>query len=83
MSESPTQGKLPPELERVIAAHSRRARVIAQLREQAIAGADALSHQRKAGRQKAEAWFCAGAFFLALSCLVALGCVLAIWVRHL
>jgi hypothetical protein len=79
MSETPTQRKPPPNLDRVITAYNRRARLVAQLREQAIAGADAFSHQHKANHQKAEAWFCAGAFLLALSCLVAMGCVIAIW----
>jgi hypothetical protein len=83
MSQTPTRRKPLPKLDRVLAAYNHRARLVAQMREQAIAGADALSHQRTVRRQKAEAWFCAGAFLLSLSCLVALGCVLAILMRHL
>jgi hypothetical protein len=84
MSDTPTQRE--PPLDRVLAAHERRARLIAQLHEQAIATASDLSAQHKAiragaakdaERGKAEAWFCAGAFLLALGCIVTVGCVLA------
>ena len=87
MSDAPIQRKPPPKLDRVLAAHERRARLIAQLHAQAIAAASDLSVQRKAiragtakdaGRGRAEAWFCAGAFIpLALGCIVTVGCVLA------
>ena len=86
MSDTPIQRKPSPKLDRVLAAHERRARIIAQLHEQAIAAASGLAPQREpiragtakdAGRGKAEAWFCAGAFLLALGCIVAVGCVLA------
>ena len=85
MSDTPIQRKPPPKLDRVLAAHERRARVIAELHEQAVVTANALSAQRKvtragtakdAGRGKAEAWFCAGVFLLALGCIVAVGCIL-------
>jgi hypothetical protein len=87
MSHSPTQREA-PKLNRVLAAHERRARLIAQLHEQAIATANDLSAQRKvtrasvaknAQRRKVEAWlFSANAFLLALGCIVAVGCILAI-----
>jgi hypothetical protein len=86
MSDAPIQRKPPPKLDRVLAAHERRARLIAQLHAQAIAAASDLSVQRKAiragtakdaGRRRAEAWFCAGAFILALGCIVTVGCILA------
>jgi hypothetical protein len=88
MSDTPIQRE-PPKLDRVLAAHERRARLIAQLHEQAIATASDLSAQHKAirsdiaedaRRRKAEAWlFSAGAFLLALGCIVAGGCILAVW----
>jgi hypothetical protein len=87
MSDTPTQRKPPPKHDRVLAAHERRARIIAQLHEQAIATANDLSAQHEAiradtarddRRQKPEAWFCAGSFLLALGCIVAVGCVLAV-----
>jgi acyl transferase domain-containing protein len=75
-------------IDRVLAAYERRARLIAQLREQAIATASDLSAQhmaigagitKDARRRKAEAWlFSASAFLLALGCIVAVGCILAI-----
>jgi acyl transferase domain-containing protein len=87
MSHSLTQREA-PKLNRVLAAHERRARLIAQLHEQAIATAYDLSAQRKATRasvaknaqrRKVEAWlFSANAFLLALGCIVAVGCILAI-----
>ena len=80
-------------LHRVLAAHRRRARIIAQLHEQAIAASNKanndLSAQHKAikagvaedaQRRKAEArLFFVGAFVLALGCIIAVGCVLALW----
>ena len=89
MSDTPIQRKPPPKLDRVLAAYARRSHIIAQLHEQAIATANDLSAQHQAiragtakddRRQKAEAWFCAGAFLLALGCIVAVGCVLAVLV---
>ena len=86
MTDTPIRRKPPPALDRVLAAHRRRARIIAQLHEQAIATASDLSARQKAirggaaedpGRGKAEAWFCAGVFLLALGCIVAAGCILA------
>ena len=84
MSDTPIQRKPPPKLDRVLAAHERRARVIAELHERAIVTANALSAQREvtgagAGstrRGKDEAWFCAGVFLLTLGCIVAVGCIL-------
>ena len=85
MSDTPIQRKPPLALDRVLAAHQRRARIIAQLHEQAIATASDFSAQNKvirggtpkdAGHGKAEAWFCAGVFLLALGCIVAVGCIL-------
>ena len=86
MSDTPIRRKPPPTLDRVLAAHQRRAQVIAQLHEQAIATVSDLSAQHKAikggtaknaGRGKAEAWFCSGIFLVALGCIVAAGCFLA------
>jgi hypothetical protein len=86
MSDTPTRRKPPPRLNRALAAHQRRARIIAQLQAQAVATANGPAAQRKtirastakeAGPGKAEAWFCAGAFLLALGGIVAAGCVLA------
>ena len=89
MSDTPIRREPPPKLDRDPAAHERRARLIAQLREQAIATANDLSAQHKATRasvaknaqrRKAEDWlFSAGAFLLALACIVAMGCILAVW----
>jgi hypothetical protein len=85
MSDTPIQRNPPPKLDRVRAAHERRALIIAQLHAQAIAAASDLqgepiraSTAKDVGRGKAEAWFCAGAFLLALGCIVAAGCMLAI-----
>jgi hypothetical protein len=78
--------KPPPRLDRVLEAHQRRARIIAQLHAQAIATANNLAAQPKAisastvenaGREKAEAWFCTVAFLLALGAIVAAGYALA------
>jgi hypothetical protein len=51
MSDTPIQRKPPPKLDRVLAAHERRARLIAQLHEQAMATANDLSAQRKVSGQ--------------------------------
>jgi acyl transferase domain-containing protein len=65
MSDTPIRREPPPKLDRVLSAHERRARLIAQLHEQAIAIANDLSAQHKAvraniakdaRRRKAEAW---------------------------
>ena len=86
MSDTPIHREPAPKLDRVLAAHERRARLIAQLHEQAIATANDLSVQHKAisagiakddGRRKAEAWLCAAAFLLTLGGIVAAGCILA------
>jgi hypothetical protein len=75
----------PSELNRALAAHQRRARVIAELHEQTIASVNPPSAPRKeieagmtqdARQGKKEAWFCAGVFLLALGCIVAAGCIL-------
>ena len=81
MSDTPIRREPPPKLDRVLAAYERRARLIAQLHEQAIATANDLSARHKAiradfakdaRRRKAEArFFSAGAFLLALGCIVA------------
>ena len=88
MSDPPTRRDPPSDLHRVLAAHERRARLIAQLHEQAIAIANDLSAQHKATRasvaknaqrRTAEAWlFSAGAFLVALGCIVAVSCIFAI-----
>jgi hypothetical protein len=88
MSDTPIQRDPPPKLDRVLAAHERRARLIAQLHEQAITIANDLSARQEAlrasiaedaRRQKAEAWlFSTGAFLLALGCIATVGCVLAV-----
>jgi hypothetical protein len=86
MSDSPTRRKPPPRPVRVLMAHQRRARIIAQLHAQAIATANDLAAQpnairtstvRNAGHGKAEAWFCTVAFLLALGAIVAAGYALA------
>jgi acyl transferase domain-containing protein len=89
MSDTPIRREPPPEFDRDLAAHERRARLIAQLHEQAIATANDLSAQyravtaniaKDARRGKAAAWvFSAGAFLLALACIVAVSCILGVW----
>jgi hypothetical protein len=89
MSDTPIRREPPPKLDRVLAAYERRARLIAQLHEHAIATANDLSARHKAiradlaedaRRRRAEArFFSAGAFLLALGCIVAGGCILAVW----
>ena len=76
MSDTPTPREPPPLLDRVLAAHERRA-LIAHLHEQAMATANNLSTRQKAikaslakdvRRRKAETWlFAEGAFLLALA----------------
>jgi hypothetical protein len=48
MSDTPVRREPPPTLERVLATYERRARLIAQLHEQAIAAANDLPAQEKA-----------------------------------
>jgi len=85
MSDAPIQRKPPSKLDCALAAHERRARLIAQLHEQAVATASDLATQRKAItavtikdglRRKAEPWLCASIFLLALGGIVAGGCLL-------
>jgi hypothetical protein len=80
MSDTPIRREPPPTLERVLATYERRARLIAQLHEQAIAAANDLPAQEKAikditkdaRRRKAEAWLiAAGAFIVAAGCILA------------
>jgi hypothetical protein len=88
MSDAPIQRDPLLYLDPVLAAHKRRARLIAQLHEQAITAANDLSAQHKAigaliakdvQRRKAEAsLLSAGAFLLACIVAVAVGCILAI-----
>jgi hypothetical protein len=88
MSDGPIQRKPRPTLDGVLTAYERRARLIAQLHEQAIATANAYSAQYKViraftakddRRRKAEPWLCVGAFLLTLGGIVAAGCILAVW----
>ena len=83
MSDTPTQRGPPARPDRVLAAHERRARLIAQLHRQAIATANDLLTQRKAieaghakdaQRRKTEAWLIAAG-----AIIVALGCILVLW----
>ena len=85
MSDTPIQRKPPPKIDRALAAHERRARLIAQLHEQAVAMASDLAPQRKAItavtikdslRRKADPWLCASIFLLTLGGIVAVGCLL-------
>jgi hypothetical protein len=88
MSDTPIRREPPSKVDCAVAAHERRARLIAQLHEQATATANDLLVQHKAiradiakdaQRRKAEAWlFSAGAFLLALGCIVAVSCILAV-----
>jgi hypothetical protein len=87
MSDTPIRREVPSKFDRYPAAHERRARLIAQLHEQAIKKANDLSARHKAirvdfakdaRRRKASArLFSAGAFLLALGCIVAVSCILA------
>ena len=82
MSETPTQREPPLYLDRILAAHERRARLIAQMHRQAMETANNLLTQHKAieaslakvaknaRRRRTEA--IAGAFVVALGCLLAL-----------
>jgi hypothetical protein len=81
MSDTPTQRRLPPELDSI--AYERRAQLITQLHKQAIATANNLLTQRKAieaglakdaRRRKAEAWMIAAG-----ALVIALGCIFALW----
>ena len=83
MSDTPIRREAPPKLDRDPAAHERRARLIAQLHEQAIATATDLLAQQKAiraetakdaRRRKTAAWLIAAGAFI-----VALGCILVLW----
>jgi hypothetical protein len=86
MSDTPTQRNPPPTLDRILTAHQRRARIIAQLRERAIAATDELSAQHKeigveianaVRRRKAFAClFVAGAAAW-VGCIVVLGLLVA------
>jgi hypothetical protein len=80
MSDTPIPSGPPPTLEGVLAAYERRARLIAQLHEEAIATADdpsarhnAITEITKAARRrKAEALLiAAGAFVIAAGCILA------------
>jgi acyl transferase domain-containing protein len=79
MSDTPIRREAPPKLDRDPAAHERRARLIAQLHEQAIATANDLSAQQNTikeittQRRKAEAWLIAAG-----ASIVAVGCILAV-----
>ena len=81
MSDTPIRREPPPKLDRDPAAHERRARLIAQLHEQAIATANDLSARQnaikeitnEARRRKAEAWLIAAG-----GLIVAAGCILAV-----
>jgi hypothetical protein len=84
MSNTPTQRKLPSKLDGALAAHERRARLIAQLQKQAVATARDLAVHRKPratglfeGRRRREVeWLCMSAFMLALGSIVAVGWIL-------
>jgi hypothetical protein len=85
MSDTPLQRKPPSKIDCALAAHERRARLIAQLHKQAVATASDLAAKQKASttgiikdgwRQKAEPWLCMSAFLLALGGIVAVGCIL-------
>jgi hypothetical protein len=81
MSDTPMRREPPPTLDRVLAAYERRAQLIAQLHEQAIATANDLSARQnaikeitnEARRRKAEAWLIAAG-----GLIVAAGCILAV-----
>ncbi len=83
MSDTPTQRNSPPTLDRILTAHQRRARIIAQLRERAIAAADELSAQHQArgeitaALRRRKIWFVAGAVVWGLGCIVVLGLIVA------
>lgn len=83
MSDTPIQRKSPPTLDRALTAHQRRARIIAQMREQAIAAADELSAQHQArgeittALRRRKIWFVAGAVVWGLGCIVVLGLIVA------
>ena len=82
MSDTPTQREPPPKLDRVLAAHERRARLIAQMHRQAMEIANNLLTQQQAveaglakvtkdaRHRRTEA--IAGALVVALGCVLAL-----------
>ena len=82
MSETPTQREPPLYLDRILAAHERRARLIAQMHRQAMETANNLLNQhtaieagfakvaKDAKRRRTEA--IAGALVVALGCILAL-----------
>jgi hypothetical protein len=81
--DTPIQRELPPELDGILTAHDRRARLIVQLHEQAMERANSLLRRQtaiKAGiakdarRRKVAGWTVAGAAFI-----LALGCVFALF----
>jgi hypothetical protein len=85
MSDTPTQRKPPSTLDHALAAHERRARLIAQLHTQAVATSHDLAVRRKARttglheerrRRKAE-WLCMIVFLSTLGGIVAVGCILS------
>jgi hypothetical protein len=85
MSDTPTQRKHQSALDHVLAAHERRARLIAQLHTQAVATSRDLAVRRKPcttgfheerRRRKAE-WLCMIVFLLTLGGIVAVGCILS------
>jgi type VI protein secretion system component VasF len=84
MSDTPTQREPPSKLDHVLAAHERRARLVAQLHTQAVATSRDLALRRKPRttglhedrrRRKAE-WLCMIIFLLALGGIAAVGCIL-------
>jgi hypothetical protein len=85
MSDAPIQRKSPTKLDYALAAHERRAQLIAQLHKQAVATASDLAVRRKAstkviimgdGHRKVEPWLCMSAFLLTLGGIVAVCCIL-------
>ena len=88
MSDTPIRREAPPKLDRDPAAHERRARLVAQLHEQAIATATDLLAQHKAiradiakdaRRRKVEPGLFPRAPSSSAGCIVAGGCILAVW----
>ena len=82
MSDTPTQREPPPKLDRVLAAHERRARLIAQMHRQAMETANNLLNQHrgiearlvKVAKDGRRRWTeaIAGALVVALGCILAL-----------
>jgi hypothetical protein len=85
MSDTPTQREPPTKLDHVLAAHERRARLIAQLHTQAVATSRDLAVRRKVRttglaeerRHRKAQWLCMIVFLLALGGIVAVGCILS------